>query len=147
MADLQPGTFSIETEKWPYDPTFQDFATFLGLNSKKDGKGTYWDFNDKTVERIKELYRWGIVNAKSVNPEEVKYHVFKLIKETGVNWVGETLVDKLWQHIQFDTNYKQKLDEVDRQIKSETSDDRAKEVQEYLTKRDNKEPTPEVPKE
>lgn len=107
MSDFQPGTFTINSSNWPQDQKFQDFATFLGLKFEKDKKGVTWPYSQKTAQKLEDLYRWGKVKAKSLEHDDVKGQVYRLTKKVGVNYIGETLLDRLWQHIQFDSRISQ----------------------------------------
>lgn len=109
----------VENDQWPYNPNFQDFVAFLGLPAEKDSKGTRWNYDQKTAQRIEELYKWGIVKVKSFDHEKVKEVIYNLQKKIGTNWIGKSLVDKLWQYIQFDSNYSQKIVEMLNRKKAE----------------------------
>ena len=95
---------------WPFSPKFQDFSTFLGLSAERDAKGINWRFDEKTSKKIEQIYVWGMLKAKSGDHDEIKKVVFDLQKKVGVNWVGKTLVDRLWQHTMFDTNFKKEIE-------------------------------------
>lgn len=98
----------IDTESWPYNPKFQDFCTFLGFGAESDKKGVKWGHDKKTAEKIEEIYLWGRIMAGSADHEAIKETVYGLRQRLGQNWIGETLVDGLWQHIKFDVAYKAK---------------------------------------
>lgn len=100
------------SKEWPYNPNFQDFATFLGLPAERDFKGTRWNYDKKTAERIEEIYKWGIVKIGGFDHEKIKKVVYQLQRNVGVNWLGKSLVDRLWQYIQFDSGYNGRLKEL-----------------------------------
>lgn len=113
MSDFAPGTYTIPNSGgWPFSPKFLDFASFLGFNSNKDRKGVHWQYDEKTTNRIEEIYLWGRIMANSSNHEDIKETVYNLKREIGVNWIGKSLVDDLWQYIQFDSKFARKKNEI-----------------------------------
>lgn len=101
--DFQPGTFTIRNDNWPHDPKFQDFVVFLGLKLEKDKKGVVWPYSDKVAQKVEDLYMWGKVKSNSLEHDDIKKTIYQLVKTVGVNYIGETLLDRLWQHTQFDS--------------------------------------------
>ena len=136
----------LNTNRWPYDPNFQDFATFLGLKAERDGKGIIWPYSDKTAIKLEDLYKWGKIKSESFKHEDIKRVVYDLTKKAGVNWIGETLIDKLWQHIQFDSDIKnadyKQLEQKEQKIK-EKQNQTGKEIK--LDKSDEKKPKELMP--
>jgi hypothetical protein len=124
----EPGKFTINIEEWPLDPNFHDFAAFLGLPVEKDSKGTYWPYNKKVAQKLGEIYFWGKVKSKSLDHEKIKKVVYRLKKGVGVNWIGETLVNRLWEHIQFDTAIAKDDLKVIERLEKEASKKEGKEV-------------------
>lgn len=102
----------ISGNDWPYNPNFQDFATFLGLPVERDFKGTKWNHDQKTAKKIEEIYEYAITKSGELDHNKAKKNIYELIKKIGVNWTGELLVNKIWQHIQFDSTYKSKVKEM-----------------------------------
>ena len=103
------GYTGFDIGSWPFSPKFQDFATFLGIPAERDAKGTNWRFDEKTSKKIEQIYVWGMMKAKSGEHEDIKKAVFDLQRKVGVNWVGKTLVERLWQHTMFDANFKREI--------------------------------------
>ena len=101
--------------KWYYDQKLRDFASFLGLVIDKDVRG----HDESLGKKIEDLYVWGKIKAKSINDEKIKEQVFALQKSVGTSAIGKTLVDKLWQHVKFDSTYKPTKKEIDSLIKEE----------------------------
>ena len=89
----------LSTDEWPYSPKFQDFADFLGLPADHDAKGVNWRYDDRTAKKIEELYTWGRSKANTNDHDQIKLTVKNLTRGLGVNWVGKSLVDRLWQYI------------------------------------------------
>ena len=111
MADLAPQTFSIGEGDWHYNPKFHDFATFLGLN-ERDAKGVNWKADKTTREKMGQVYLWGALKADTDDHQKIKAEIYKLQRAVGINWVGKSLVDRLWQHTVFDQDFKKKLQRV-----------------------------------
>ena len=131
--------FTIHLEdEWPYSPLFQDFANFLGLSAIKDGKGVWWGHDQKVKDRIKEIYQWGVVQSESKDMDKVKIKVYELIRSIGTNWTGQTLVEKLWQHLQFDSSYKARIDMLSAQIEEDKKEEKLQEVNQYIEEREQK---------
>ena len=86
-------------EEWPYSPLFHDFATFLGIPTLKDPKGTYWRGDKKTADKIEEIFAWGKRASGSKDPVDVKLAVKALIRHLGVTRKGKELVEHLWGYL------------------------------------------------
>lgn len=128
---MEPTTLTgytrLDLDSWPINPSFQDFANFLGLTAKKDSKGTYWDFDEKTIDKIKKVYFWGMVKAQTNDHEKIKEAVYDLQRKIGTNWEGKTLVERLWQHTMFDTNFKSAVEKLSKQIEANEQQKKTKE--------------------
>ena len=105
-------TTFLDTEKWPYDPKFQDFANFLGLSPKRDAIGITWPWGEQIRDKIKEIYLWGKIMSGSADHETIKERVYSLKRSLGTNSLGETLVHELWQYTKFDHSYNRKKEEL-----------------------------------
>lgn len=138
----EPTTFAKHTRfdfnEWPYSPSFQDFADFLGLSSDKDAKGINWRFDKKTADKIQRIYLWGKVRAKTDDHEKIKEMVYNLQRKIGTNWEGKTLVDRLWQHTMFDAQFKKQVEKIYKQI--EEKENKAEEKEETKVERPEKLP-------
>jgi hypothetical protein len=134
MADFAPGTFTVSRGNYPNDPKFFDFAGFIGMPIKQDSRGRTWDYGTKAIEKLEKVYTWGKIKARSLDHEKIKKEVFNLTKKAGVNWMGEALLDRLVQHISFDSSVKKadyewlekahkesKIDDVGDEIKLDKS--------------------------
>ena len=113
MSDFTAGKFSIENVNWPDNPRFQNFAGFLGLSLEKDSRGTHWPYRQKVTDKVNEIFTWGKIRSDSQDLEKIKKEVFKLKRSVGTNFIGETLVEQLWEFITFDS--KSKITDKDRQ--------------------------------
>ena len=112
------GHTRFDINEWPFSPAFQDFADFLGLSSDRDAKGINWRYDKKTADKIQKVYIWGMVKAKTNDHEKIKEMVYNLQRKVGVNWEGKTLIDRLWQHTMFDTQFKKEVEKLYQQIES-----------------------------
>lgn len=92
--------------KFPYNEKFRSFVDFLGLPTEKDGKGSRWPYREATAKKVEDLYMWAKVMSNSVDEGKIRKQIIKLRKAVGVNWIGESLIENLWQHIKFDSQYK-----------------------------------------
>lgn len=101
----------IDMSGWPFNPNFQDFASFLGLPAEKDAKGVNWRFDEKTASKMQQIYLWGMIRSKSNDHDIIKKAIYELQRKVGVNWQGKTLIERLWQHTTFDTNFKKTLEQ------------------------------------
>lgn len=110
MSDFAPGGFNVEDNMSFGNPKFHDFLDFLGL-VERDSKGTVWKVNDRNQKKLERLYTWAAYKAKSSDHDAVKQKLYELKKNIGVNWQGEALVDKLWEHTMFDRNFNRKLEQ------------------------------------
>lgn len=119
MSDNAPGTFTIGNPNWPENVRFQDFSEFLGLSIKKDSRGTSWSYGQKTIDKVNEIFTWGKIKSKSQNLEDIKVKVFGLKRKVGTNFVGETLVNQLWQSIFLDSRFKITDKDRERHVKVE----------------------------
>ena len=114
-------------DEWPYNIKFQQFATFLGLTTEKDAKGVKWPHGDLMAKKVEDLYLWGKINSNSIDDDDIKKAVFDLQRRIGVNWIGKSLIDKLWQHVKFDTKVKptekqiESLRKKEREIEKEST--------------------------
>src|SRR3990167_2638520 len=118
MSDSVVQYTRIDKDKWPYSPIFQDFADFLGLSAERDAKGMNWRHDQKTIDKIQKIYFWGMVKAQSNDHDKIKEIVYNLQRKVGVNWVGKTLIDRLWQHTIFDTSFKRQIEKLSKQIEA-----------------------------
>ena len=118
MTDSLTSFTRFEPDKWPFSPSFQDFADFLGLSPDKDAKGVNWRFDQKTADKMQKIYVWGMVKSKTNDHEKIKEMVYNLQRKIGTNWEGKTLIDRLWQHTMFDTQFKKEVEKLYKQIES-----------------------------
>ena len=125
MTDSLTGFTRFEPDKWPFSPVFQDFADFLGLSPDKDARGVNWRYDQKTADKMQKIYVWGMVKSKTNDHEKIKEMVYNLQRKIGTNWEGKTLVDRLWQHTMFDTQFKKEVDKLYKQI--ETNEEKKEE--------------------
>ena len=112
------GHTRFDINEWPFSPAFQDFADFLGLSPDRDAKGINWRYDKKTADKIQKVYIWGMVKAKTNDHEKIKEMVYNLQRKVGINWEGKTLIDRLWQHTMFDTQFKKEVEKLYQQIES-----------------------------
>jgi hypothetical protein len=110
MADFAPLTFSIGKGDWQMNPQFHDFCTFLGI-AERDAKGVNWKADEKTRQKLEDLYMWGALRGNTGDHNKIKEQVHKLQGSVGVNWTGKALVDRLWQHTTFDSKFKKAMDD------------------------------------
>lgn len=118
MTDLSKS--DLVKDEWPYSPTFQKFATFLGLTATKDAKGVNWRYDRKTADKIEEIFVWGKKKSKSDDPIDVMLMVKKLKGELGVTFEGKKLVDHLWGFVRLDTKTIEATEEMKRIEKEKT---------------------------
>jgi len=109
MSDLKPLTFSIGKGSWTLSPKFHEFADFLGL-IERDAKGVVWKVDERTKERLGQIYLWGVFKAKTTDIDKVKEQVYELQRKVGNNWTEKTLVDRLWDQTMFDSSFQKNLD-------------------------------------
>lgn len=110
MSDFTPGSFSVEDNMSFGNPKFHDFLDFLGL-VERDSKGTVWKVNDRNQKKLERLYTWAAYKAKTTDHDEIKNKLYDLKKSIGINWQGELLVDRLWEHTMFDKQFSRKLEQ------------------------------------
>lgn len=126
MTNYAPLTFSIGRGDYEIDPRFHEFANFLGLKTR-DAKGTNLKYDTRTLDKLKEVYKWAVVMSGSEEPDNVKTKVYELQRKVGVNWVGETLIGKLWQSVQLDSKYRNKVEKLsekkEKKIREEPAED------------------------
>jgi hypothetical protein len=144
MTDFKPGTFSIGRGDWRLDPKFHDFCDFLGL-LERDSKGINWKANSRLQDKLKHIYYWGAWKSKSSDHSKIKEAIYDLKRSIGTTFIGNSLVEELWQKTSFDSGFRAALEsfvdfqEFSKDLKAEDK------TFEKDTKADKKEPAKSKP--
>lgn len=111
-------------DSFQYDPDYNRFADFLGidLNDRRDMK---------TAQKISRLTDWALRHAKGRSVIDAMAQVHKLIKDKGLNVVGNTLLNNLYQDIRLkeDSQRLQDTREVEKRLAEKAVRKEEKKVQ------------------
>ena len=120
-----PSTF-LSPEPWQRliaeSRRFKALADYLGFPFEKDGKGVYFPYSNRVVEKLEELFAWG---KEKSNGEEL-FDILSAIKDkvdkTGLNLQGESLLRRILLDIEFEKSTKAE----DKETTEKKADEKAK---------------------
>lgn len=85
----------VGNDNYRYDPDYNQFADFLGVDAEMRG-------DHDLAQKIDLIYQWGERQAKSSDRVDVSLSIKSLKDLIGLNVQGKTLVDKLYQWVRLD---------------------------------------------
>ena len=101
MTDTGRSTFL--SEDWSGSPKFREFAIFLGLNPNRDSRGINYKTEKRLADKMEKIYAWGKLKSGSEDAIDIMITVKQAIRDLGVNFRGETLINHLFGFVTLDT--------------------------------------------
>lgn len=102
---------SYSDNSYRYDPKYHRLADLLGVN--KDDK-----LDSHLARKISLLADWSKQKSKSDSPDDIYAVIESLSRKLGVQFIGKTLVDHLYQRVRVEMDTKREIESEQKQKES-----------------------------